>query len=353
MDSIFLKSEAGRMAALVAALALGPVSAEAPIFPGKTWATRTPAAAGLDAAKLAAFRDHVGGRGCVVRGGCMVTSWGDFTKRGDVASAAKPWYTHFLLLAVEKGVIKSLDSPVHEWDPRLKGKDRAITWHHLANQTSCYGVEERAGEAYDYSDYNMALLVDTLFLKAYKSSYARLDADVLHPRLTDRIGCQDGPTFLAFGGKDRPGRLGISARDFCRFGLLYLHKGRWDGKQLLGEKFAVRAVTSPLPNSIPRTGGKKAEMIAAQRSIGGGNNQTDHLGSYSFAWWTNGVDRDGKRHWPDAPLDTYAALGHGGRRAMVVIPSLDLVVSWNDAKLKGRDTENQALKLLVGAVKPR
>jgi CubicO group peptidase (beta-lactamase class C family) len=298
----------------------------------------------------------------VVRGGYLVYSWGDVTKRGDVASACKPWYTHFLLRSLEKGVIRSLDAPVREWEPGLdklnaglRFKDRAITWHHLANQTSCYGVEERPGEAYDYSDYNMALLVDTLFLKAYKSSYARLDADVLYPQLTDRIGCQDGPTFLAFGSKDRPGRLGISVRDFCRFGLLYLHKGKWDGKQLLGEKLVVMAVTSPLKNTIPRTAGKKAEMIAGQRSIGGGNNQTDHLGSYSFAWWTNGVDRDGKRHWPDAPLDTFAALGHGGKRAMVVIPRLDLVVSWNDTKVKGRAMENQALKLLVeaAAVKPR
>src|SRR5262245_54027090 len=147
MGSIFLRSEA---AALVAVLAIGPVSAQAPVFPGKTWATKTPAAAGLDATKLAAFRDLIGGRGCVVRGGYLVYTWGEFTKRGDVASAAKPVYTHCLLLSHEKGTIKSLDSTVHEWEPRLKGKDRAITWHHLANQTSCYGVEEQAGEAYDY-----------------------------------------------------------------------------------------------------------------------------------------------------------------------------------------------------------
>ena len=37
-------------------------------------------------------------------------------------------------------------------------------------------------------------------------------------------------------------------------------------------------------------------------------------------------------------------------RALVVIPSLDLVVSWNDAKIKGRDMENHALKLLTAAV---
>jgi CubicO group peptidase (beta-lactamase class C family) len=195
----------------------------------------------------------------------------------------------------------------------------------------------------------MALFVDTLFLKAYKTSYTKLDADVLHAKLTDLLQCEDQPTFLAFGPKDRAGRLAISPRDFCRFGMLYLNKGNWNGKQLLSAKLAELAVSSPVSNTIPRTQGKKAEMIAGQRSIGGGNNQTDHLGSYSFAWWTNGTDRGGKRHWPDAPLDAFGAFGHGGMRAMVVIPGHDIVVSWNDAKIKSRDMENRALKMLVEA----
>lgn len=145
----------------------------------------------------------------------------------------------------------------------------------------------------------------------------------------------------------------MSVRDACRFGLLYLNIGEWNGKQLLGASLAEMAVTSPLPNSLPRTQGKNAEMIAGQRSIGGGNNQTDHLGSYSFAWWTNGLDRAGKRHWPDLPLDTFAALGHGGKRAIVVIPSFDLVVSWNDAKIANREQQNQALKILIDAASNR
>lgn len=328
-------------------------------FPGKTWSTKTPRDAGLDTARLDAFRDFVGGRGCVVRGGHLVYSWGDLERRADIASALKPWLVHLLLLLLEKGVLTSLDDPVITREPRLANlnpdlgfKDRKITWRHLANQTSCYGVREGPGEAYDYSDFNMALLFDTLLLKVHKTSYDRMDADVLHPLLTDLLECEDGPTLLAFGIKDRPGRLAVSVRDACRFGLLYLHKGNWNGKQLLDARLAEMAVTSPLPNAIPRTEGAKAAMMAGQRSIGGSNNQTDHLGSYSFAWWTNGIDRDGKRHWPDAPVDTFAALGHGGIRATVVIPSLDLVVSWNDARKKGRDAENQALKLLVASDSP-
>jgi len=113
------------------------------------------------------------------------------------------------------------------------------------------------------------------------------------------------------------------------------------------------AVTSPLANSIPQAAGQQAQMIPGQRSIGSTripDNQCDHLGSYSWLWWTNGVDRDGKRHWPDVPVDTYGCFGHGGKRAVVVMPSLDLIVSWNDTKIQTSEMENHALKILKDSV---
>ena len=330
------------------------------VFPGATWEAKVPEEVGMDTAKLDSFKSYVGGRGCVVRHGYMVYTWGDASKRGDVASACKPWFSHFLFKAVEEGKITGVDEKVNKWEPRLNNinenlgyKDRDITWRHMANQISCYGLTEEPGTAFDYNDWQMALFWDTLFLKVYGAAWGNVDDTVLHPQLTDLLQCQDNPTFMAFGTGDRPGRLGISVRDFARFGLLYLHKGNWKGKQLLSEKFAAMAVTNSLPNSIPRATGAAAEMISGQRTLGSRNipdNQCDHLGSYSWLWWTNGVDRSGKRHWPDVPTDAFGAFGHGGPRAMVVIPSLDLIMSWNDADVRSRDKENQALKLLVRSV---
>ncbi|HIQ20216.1 MAG TPA: hypothetical protein EYH34_03105 [Planctomycetes bacterium] len=338
------------------------------IFPGKHWARKSPDEAGLDAGKLKAFSQLVGGRGCVVRHGFLVYSWGDITRRADVASACKPFYSHFLFKALEDGRISSLDEKVVRWEPRLGRinralgfKDREITWRHMANQTSCYGLVERPGTAFAYNDWQMALFWDTLFLKAYGATCENVDERVFHPLLTDLIQCQDEPTMMAFGTRDRPGRVAISVRDFARFGLLYLHKGNWYGKQLMSREHAVMAVTSPLPNSIPRAGRKAAEMIPGQRSHGSRSipdNQTDHFGSYSWLWWVNGVDRRGVRLWPDAPHDTFGAFGHGGPRAMWVIPSLDIVVSYNDAKLRDwcsgpESPTNQAMKRLVAAVRRR
>lgn len=331
-------------------------SEDTPVYPGSDWVVKTPAEVSMDVSKLKAISDFSGGFGCVVRHGYMVYTWGDPSQRMDVASAVKPWYVHFVIKALEEGKIGSLDEPILRFEPRLESlnpdlnhKDRAITWRYMCNQISCYGVREEPGKAYDYSDYNMALLFDTLFLKVYGVTWDTVDRDVLHPQLTDLLECQDNPTFLAFGD-DRPGRLKISMRDFARFGLLYLRQGRWKDRQLIRADSVKMLVTSPLPNSIPRCQGEAAEMIPGQRSIGGGSNQTDHIGSYSFAWWINGIDREGKRHWPGAPADTYGCFGHGGLRAMVVMPDLDLIIGWNDTQIDSRDKEDRVLTLLKESV---
>ena len=327
------------------------------VYPGKEWETKKPDEVNLDVHKLKALSDYAGGFGCVVRHGYMVYTWGDASRRIDVASAVKPFYTHFLLKAIEEGKIEGIDELIVKYELGLKTlneklnfKDRRITWKHLCNQVSCYGVQEQPGGAFDYSDYNMALFFDTLFLKVYGSTWEKVDRDVLHPKLTSLLQCQDNPTFMAFGTGNRPGRLAISPRDFARFGLLYLRRGNWKGKQLISAKSVTMAVTSPLPNSIPRTKGKSADMIKGQRSIGGGNNQCDHNGSYSFAWWINGIGRDGKHNWPDVPGNVYGCFGHGDIRAMVVMPGLDLIVCWNDTKIEGNRMVNHALKLLRDAV---
>ena len=350
---------------LVKVMAIGLLSCAgaveaAPVYPGKEWAAKKPEEAGLDAVKLKELSDYAGGFGCVVRHGYMVYTWGDASRRKDVASAAKPLYAHFLFKAVEDGRISSLDERASKWEPRLSQinkdrdyKDRGITWRHFANQISCYGLAEAPGTAYAYNDWQMALFWDTLFKKVYGAGFETVDADVFHPMLTDQIQCQDNPTFMAFGVKDRAGRLAISPRDFARFGLLYLRKGKWKDRHLINREHATMAITSPLPNSIPRAGSQAAEMIPQQRSIGSKripDNQCDHAGSYSWLWWTNGISRDGARHWPDVPVDAYGCFGHGGPRAMVVVPSLDLIISWNDAKIRGAEMENHALRLLKDSV---
>lgn len=192
---------------------------------------------------------------------------------------------------------------------------------------------------------------DTLFLKVYGATYEDVDEKVLRPLLTGPLGCEDSPTYLAFGIDDRPGRLKISPRDFARIGWLYLNEGNWAGKQLLSVEHARQAVTSPLPLSVPRTRGREAPMLAGQRTHGSKiipDDHNDHCGSYSYLWWINGIGRDGRRYWPEAPADAYACLGHQhGQRGMAVLPGLDMVVAWNDTVLGSMPSEPQPVGLLL------
>ncbi len=309
-----------------------------PVFPGQSWATRSPEAAGLSKEKLQSLSQLVGGRGCVVRGGCMVFAWGDQQQSSDVASAFKPLLSTLLFVAVQEGRLKSVDDRVAEFEPRLKtlheGKDAAITWRHLASQTSGYGLAERPGEAYAYNDYAITLYYDTLMERVFATN----GTEVLRTRLAGPLQFEDPYTFNAFGPGNRPGRLALSCRDFARFGLLVLRQGRWRGRPLMDGKAFVVMTNSLVPAGFPLTAGPEADMIPRQRSMGGTRNITPAgPGYYSFNWWLNRTNHLGQRLLADAPPDAMVASGHGGKRVLMLIPSLDLIVCWNDSRIDDHD----------------
>jgi CubicO group peptidase (beta-lactamase class C family) len=301
----------------------------------------------------------VGGRGCVVRHGYLVYTWGNAAKSSDVASAFKPVLSTLLFFAIQEGKLQGPDDRVFLFEPRLKelnqGKDARITWRHLASQTSGYGLVEAPGEAYAYNDYALALYYDTLTLKVFGTN----GTEVLRRRLAEPLQFQDPYSFDAFGGGRRAGRLAISVRDFARIGLLYLHGGRWRDQQLLRGQFIAQAIHSPIPADTPLTSGREADMLPDQRTVGGTRNITAAgPGFYSFNWWTNGNDKRGQRLFRDCPANTCVAAGHGGKRMLWVLPSLDMLVVWNDSPIEDFDDSpsnprtkcNQTAKLIVQSV---
>ena len=343
--------------AMVFSITGGVVAAE--VFPAEHWELQSPREAGMVPEKLKSLETLVGGRGCVVRAGKMVYTWGDQPKSSDVASAFKPLLTTLLFLAIQEGKISSVDELVSNFEPGLKslndGKDAAITWRHLASQTSGYGLAEKPGAAYSYNDFAITLYFDTLTQKVFSESAGR----ILRARLAGPLQFEDPCSFEAFGPKDRPGRLAISVRDFARFGLLYLRNGRWRDQQFLDPKWVQLALHSPLPPGTPLTSGKEAAMLPNQRTLGGSRNITPvGPGFYSFNWWLNQTNSQGQRLFADAPPDAFVASGHGGMRVLWIIPSLDLVVSWNDSKIDDHDQSpghpetkmNQAARLIRESV---
>lgn len=90
------------------------------------------------------------------------------------------------------------------------------------------------------------------------------------------------------------------ARDWARFGLLYLNNGVWSGEQVLPEGW-VRYTSTPAP--------------AAQR------------GEYGAQFWMNAgaPGNPASRFYPDVPTDLYWADGFEGQNVFI-IPSKKLVV---------------------------
>jgi len=172
--------------AFVTALFLSAAAfAQQPYFPDAKWQHRTPAEAGMDAAKLKDAIDFAiaaesrnprdmaedqrrgfGARepmadilgpmkprgdmtGIVVRGGYIVAEWGEPARVDITHSVTKSFLSSVVGVAFDRGLIASLDDPVWRYvapvQPYPRGelldlfpdaRSRTITWDHLLRQTS-------------------------------------------------------------------------------------------------------------------------------------------------------------------------------------------------------------------------
>ncbi|HEX9564248.1 MAG TPA: serine hydrolase [Gemmatimonadaceae bacterium] len=91
----------------------------------------------------------------------------------------------------------------------------------------------------------------------------------------------------------------MSARDLARFGLLYLQRGRWNGRQVVAENWVD-------------------ESTASHSDLGNGR-------GYGYMWWTYARGSYGERYRTLNQFASYAASGSGGQ-AIIVVPEADLVV---------------------------
>jgi CubicO group peptidase (beta-lactamase class C family) len=95
----------------------------------------------------------------------------------------------------------------------------------------------------------------------------------------------------------------LSARDLARFGLLYLHRGKWAGQQLIPEAWVDASV-----RSYSSTGNQGS---LATKS------------GYGYMWW---IQINARAH-PELrlPDGSFTASGNGGQR-LTVIPQIDTLI---------------------------
>ncbi len=329
------------------------------VFPKEAWLNESPESVGMSSAKIEEFANAVGGSGIVTRHGYSVFRWGKPYHSTPLFSAAKPLISALLMRAIKEKRIKSVDDLVSDLEPGLKeingGKDTAITWRHLANMTSGYGLAEKPGKAFSYNDDAITLYLYTL----PRNVFFMDGTNTFHERLARPLGFENALSVQDDFLKAPRGIISVSAQDMARFGLMILRNGRWGEKQILPEESVQLMLHSPVPASLPLTSGSATQILENMPSVGAGRNQSKiGPGMYSFNWWLNTPDNNGHRLMPGAPEDTVVACGLWGKVALVIVPSLDLVVVWQHSMIgdfqayaqSERTQFSRAIELLCQAV---
>ncbi|HRY49700.1 MAG TPA: serine hydrolase [Candidatus Paceibacterota bacterium] len=243
------------------------------VFPDATWEEATPESQGVDAKKLeTAIRQlatTVGSNGVqelvIIRHGRMIWKGDAIDRRHGVWSATKSFTSTVLGLLIEDGKC-TLDTRVATVLPELKAHYTEATLRHFTTMTSGYravGDETTGsykhgpsgtpfqpnpkplfappGSHYAYWDSAM----NTLGLALTKIAQESME-DMFRRRVAEPIGMKnwdwgdyatvDG--LVVNGGSGNGNKhLFITAREMARFGLLFLNRGNWNGRQLISAKF--------------------------------------------------------------------------------------------------------------------
>jgi hypothetical protein len=142
--------------------------------------------------------------------------------------------------------------------------------------------------------------------------------DFWYSALIDKIGMDSMVIETDMAGNYVGSSYGwATTRDWSKFGLLYLHKGNWNGEQIFDESW-VKYVATPTATSD---------------------------GGYGAQFWLNAGGK-----FPDAPRDMFYCSGFQGQM-VAIIPSLDLVIVRMGLKENPDFDFNGFLKGIIGSMK--
>lgn len=192
----------------------------------------------------------------------------------------------------------------------------------MAAFTAGHGLEAVPGQHFRYSSGDSTVLAAALRGMVGEQAYPDYPWSALFEPLGIRSAVWERDASGTFVGSSY---CYMSARDLARVGLLMQRGGRWGEAQLLPADWVDFMRTPFVGEGVSPGGG-----------VPGGH------------WWLNRAPAAQPRPWPDAPEDTFAALGHWGQ-GLYVMPSEGLVVvRYADDREPGFDT-NRLLALVRAA----
>jgi CubicO group peptidase (beta-lactamase class C family) len=228
-------------------------------------------------------KDAGGPAGLITRHGYIVAEWGDPARVDMTFSVTKTFLTTLAGLAWQRGLIDDVRDHARDYMPA--GVDlfdaphnQPIQWEHLLRQTSdwqgtLWGKPDWAdrpegekpadwpnrrlyepGTRYKYNDVRVNVLALALL-----NVWRRPLQEVLREEIMEPIGASstwrwygyenswveiDGQKMQAVtGGGHWGGGMFINAYDMARFGYLFLRHGKWNGRELVSEKWIAMART--------------------------------------------------------------------------------------------------------------
>ena len=300
---------------------------------------------------LGPTKERGGPAGMIIKDGYIVAEWGE-TKRVDMSfSVTKSYLSTMAGLAIDAGLIRSLQDPVsaYVWDGHFDGRHNGkINWDHLLTQSSDwsgqlwggYDWNDRPPKNGDIDDWRFRKLVEPGTVMEYNDvrvnllAYALLQVwrkplpQVLKEKIMDPIGAS--PTWRWFGYKNSwtnidglkmqsvsggghsGGGIFMNTEDHARYGLLFLNEGTWNGQQLFSKSW-ISEITRP----------STAEN------------------SYGYLWWLPG------ERMSNLSKNGYYAAGFGGNY-IIIEPDKNMVIvlRWCDPS-----QTNKLLGMIQEAIK--
>jgi CubicO group peptidase (beta-lactamase class C family) len=318
-------------------------------WPTQGWRTSTPEAQGVDSGLLAQAVDLIRDQGLavdsllIVRHGYLVLDayFYPYTadRLHDVASVTKSITSTLTGIAIEEGVIGGLDAPVAGFFPEVTSpssdpRKARITIRDLVSMSSglrCgYApgeVELRAmletpnwlqsvldlpmaaepGREFAYCSGNGHLLSAIISQRAHSTTLEFAQRKLFAPLGIHKVVWPTDPQGVNRGW----GELQITPRDLAKIGFLFLHRGRWEDRQVVSADWVERATRAQV--RVPKSDA-----------------------DYGYGWWIHKGKYAG----------LYEAHGRGGQ-IMTVAPGLDIVAVFTG----GFYEREQLAPLLLAAVK--
>ena len=304
------------------------------VFPKGEWLISTPEQQGVDSKKMNEALDYLASNSLsnknrevlIIRNGYQIYAGDNIDCVHNIHSCSKTFTSTVLGLLVDDGKL-TLDTKASKYEPLLKDLYPEVTFRHFATMTSGYNAKGRSrwenenedwswtpyepdspyfapGTAFAYWDE-----AQMMFGRVLTQVLQRPMIDFLKERVTNEIG-MDNWKWLP--EKDISGinintggsKVQINAKQFARWGYLFLNDGNWDGKQLISKNWVRMATSVQVPANLP-TGNTDRNNIVGS-------------GCYGFNWWVNGKHSNDKTDYPGAPEGLFYASGNFNNHCFVI-----------------------------------